>query len=83
MPATERVGMQCLLCRPEAADAEIVYVNVFGERHSHLHFNIAPHRVGDALTGGTGMLRDDARSPSREQLTSGAARLRNAMSAET
>ena len=41
-------------------DADLVYVNVFGERHAHLHFNLAPHRDGDALTGGPGMLKDGA-----------------------
>ena len=36
--------------------AELVYVNVFGERIAHLHFNLAPHRPGGPLTGGPGML---------------------------
>lgn len=38
--------------------AHLVYVNVFGERVAHLHFNIAPHRLGDPLRGGPGMVRE-------------------------
>ncbi len=30
-------------------DADLVYVMVFGEHVAHLHFNMAPHREGDAL----------------------------------
>jgi diadenosine tetraphosphate (Ap4A) HIT family hydrolase len=37
-------------------EAELVYVNVFGERVPHLHFNLAPHRTGDALAGGPGLI---------------------------
>jgi diadenosine tetraphosphate (Ap4A) HIT family hydrolase len=33
--------------------ADLVYVYVFGERVPHLHFNLAPHRRGDALVRGT------------------------------
>lgn len=40
--------------------AELVYVYIFGERVSHLHFNLAPHRDGDALVGAPGLLRPDA-----------------------
>jgi diadenosine tetraphosphate (Ap4A) HIT family hydrolase len=40
--------------------AELVYVYVFGERVSHLHFNLAPHRDGDALAGGPGLIRAGA-----------------------
>ncbi len=65
-----------------ATGAEIVYVNVFGERHAHLHFNLAPHREGDALIGGAGMLRDDAQAPPWEKLTSVAAQIRSAMSTD-
>jgi diadenosine tetraphosphate (Ap4A) HIT family hydrolase len=43
-------------------DAELIYVAVFGERNPHLHFNLAPHRAGDALTGGRG-LADPAAIP--------------------
>lgn len=59
-----------------AADAEVVYVNIFGERHAHLHLNIAPHRTGDALTGGPGMLRADAPVPPAERLAEVAERVR-------
>jgi diadenosine tetraphosphate (Ap4A) HIT family hydrolase len=44
----------------QESGAELVYVNVFGERVAHLHFNIAPHRVGDPLRGGPGMIHADA-----------------------
>jgi diadenosine tetraphosphate (Ap4A) HIT family hydrolase len=44
----------------QESGAELVYVNVFGERVAHLHFNIAPHRTGDPLRGGPGMIREDA-----------------------
>ncbi len=40
----------------EAAGAELTYVYVFGERTPHLHFNLAPHRDGDGLRGGPGVL---------------------------
>ena len=33
----------------QAADAELVYVYVFGDGIPHLHLHLAPHRVGDAL----------------------------------
>jgi diadenosine tetraphosphate (Ap4A) HIT family hydrolase len=46
----------------QESGAEIVYVNVFGERVAHLHFNIAPHRPGDLLRGGPGMVHEDATS---------------------
>jgi diadenosine tetraphosphate (Ap4A) HIT family hydrolase len=36
--------------------AELIYVNVHGDRVAHLHFNLAPHRAGDALIGGPGMI---------------------------
>jgi len=44
----------------QASGADLVYVNVFGERYAHLHFNLAPHSPGDALTGGPGMIGPDA-----------------------
>ncbi len=44
----------------EITGAKLVYVNVFGERVAHLHFNLAPHRDGDALRGGPGMLLETA-----------------------
>ena len=33
----------------EAADAELVFVYVFGGGISHLHVHLGPHRTGDAL----------------------------------
>lgn len=44
----------------EETEASLVYVNVFGERIAHLHFNLAPHRPGDPLRGGPGMLAEGA-----------------------
>lgn len=49
--------------------AELVHVHVFGERVAHLHFNLAPHREGDALTGGPGLLRPDAPEVPTAELT--------------
>ena len=43
-----------------ATGADLVYVYVFGERVAHLHFNLAPHREGDALVGGPGLIRAGA-----------------------
>lgn len=43
-----------------ATAADKVYVYVFGDHVPHLHFNLAPHRPGDALVGGPGLLRPDA-----------------------
>jgi diadenosine tetraphosphate (Ap4A) HIT family hydrolase len=43
----------------EAAGAERTYVYVFGDRIAHLHFNLAPHRDGDGLRGGPGLLDPD------------------------
>lgn len=43
----------------EAAGAEKTYVYVFGDHVPHLHFNLAPHRDGDALRGGPGLLTPD------------------------
>jgi diadenosine tetraphosphate (Ap4A) HIT family hydrolase len=47
-----------VLCNATAADR--VYVYVFGDRVPHLHLNLAPHRPGDALVGGPGLLRAGA-----------------------
>jgi SAM-dependent methyltransferase/diadenosine tetraphosphate (Ap4A) HIT family hydrolase len=44
----------------DAAGADKIYVYVFGDRVPHLHFNLAPHRDGDALRGGPGLLEPDA-----------------------
>jgi diadenosine tetraphosphate (Ap4A) HIT family hydrolase len=43
-----------------AADADKVYVYVFGDRVPHLHFNLAPQRPGGPLVGGPGLIRPDA-----------------------
>jgi diadenosine tetraphosphate (Ap4A) HIT family hydrolase len=43
----------------QVTGADLVYVYVFGERVPHLHFNLAPHRSGDALVGGPGLVRQD------------------------
>ncbi|NJC66257.1 hypothetical protein HC028_17355 [Planosporangium flavigriseum] len=43
-----------------ATAADKIYVYVFGDRVPHLHFNLAPHRPGDALVGGPGLVRPDA-----------------------
>lgn len=40
----------------DAASADKTYVYVFGDHVPHLHFNLAPHRTGDALVGGPGLL---------------------------
>lgn len=44
----------------DAADADKTYIFVFGDHAPHLHFNLAPHRPGDALRGGPGLLDGDA-----------------------
>jgi len=51
-----------------AADAEKTYVYVFGDRVPHLHFNLAPHRAGDALRGGPGLQEPDAVPAEPERL---------------
>lgn len=43
-----------------AAGAEKTYVYIFGDHVPHLHFNLAPHRFGDALRGGPGLMEPDA-----------------------
>lgn len=50
----------------DAASAEKTYVYVFGDHTPHLHFNLAPHREGDALRGGPGLLESDAADADRE-----------------
>jgi diadenosine tetraphosphate (Ap4A) HIT family hydrolase len=47
--------------------ADLIYVLVFGERVAHLHFNLAPHPDGDALTGGSGLANPDAPVPSPDE----------------
>lgn len=59
-----------------ATSADLVYVNVFGERVAHLHFNLAPHRAGDALQGGRAMLTPGATPFPRPEMESLAERLR-------
>ncbi|GAB4056594.1 hypothetical protein GCM10028775_56320 [Catellatospora paridis] len=44
----------------EATGADKVYVNVFGDRVPHLHFNLAPCHPGGPLVGGAGQVRPDA-----------------------
>jgi diadenosine tetraphosphate (Ap4A) HIT family hydrolase len=44
----------------DAAGAEKTYVSIFGDHVPHLHLNLAPHREGDALRGGPGLLVPDA-----------------------
>jgi diadenosine tetraphosphate (Ap4A) HIT family hydrolase len=44
----------------DAAAAPMTYAYVFGDHVAHLHVNLAPHRPGDALVGGPGLLRPDA-----------------------
>jgi diadenosine tetraphosphate (Ap4A) HIT family hydrolase len=61
--------------------SELVYVNVFGERVAHLHFNIAPHTTGDALTGGPGMLAPGSSPLEEATLASIARAVRAAMAA--
>ena len=43
-----------------AARGDLAYVYVFGDRVAHLHLNLAPHREGDALRGGPGLLEPGA-----------------------
>ena len=59
-----------------AADAEKTYVYVFGDRVPHLHFNLAPHRAGDALRGGPGLLEPGADPADPEELATVAAAAR-------
>lgn len=44
----------------DAGGADKTYVYVFGDHTPHLHFNLAPHREGDALRGGPGLLAPGA-----------------------
>lgn len=59
--------------------ADLVYVNVFGDRVAHLHFNLAPHVAGDALTGGAGMIAGSAEPLPRADLADVADRLARAL----
>jgi diadenosine tetraphosphate (Ap4A) HIT family hydrolase len=60
----------------ETTGAQMIYVNVFGERVAHLHFNLGPHKEGDALRGGSAMLAENAPPLPKHDLESIAARLR-------
>jgi diadenosine tetraphosphate (Ap4A) HIT family hydrolase len=60
----------------DTTNAKLVYVNVFGERVPHLHFNLAPHRDGDPLLGGPGMLAENAEPWPRHELEAIAERIR-------
>jgi diadenosine tetraphosphate (Ap4A) HIT family hydrolase len=53
----------------DVTHADLVHVYVFGERVAHLHFNLAPHRDGDALVGGPGLIRRGAPPVSTSELT--------------
>jgi diadenosine tetraphosphate (Ap4A) HIT family hydrolase len=44
----------------ELTEADIVYALIFGDHVPHLHVNLVPHRAGDAVTGGAGLLNPDA-----------------------
>ncbi len=54
----------------EAADAELVYVYVFGGGIPHLHVHLGPHREGDALAAD--IIRGEV---DEERVASGAVRL--------
>jgi diadenosine tetraphosphate (Ap4A) HIT family hydrolase len=61
----------------DAAGAQKTCVYVFGDRTPRLHFNLAPHRDGDALRGGPGLLEPDAQHADRaihEAMAAAAAR---------
>jgi diadenosine tetraphosphate (Ap4A) HIT family hydrolase len=44
----------------ELTEADIVYALIFGDHVSHMHVNLVPHRAGDAVTGGAGLLDPSA-----------------------
>lgn len=75
----------------EAAEAELVYVYVFGGGIPHLHVHLGPHRAGDALgsdiirgevdeehdaSGGTRLVSRDFPEVSHDELRRTAARAR-------
>lgn len=64
----------------DATGAEKIYVYVFGDRVPHLHFNLVPHRFGDVLVGGAGLLKADAPEVDRETHERAAAALRTGLS---
>lgn len=61
----------------EQTAADLVYVTVFGERVAHLHFNLAPHRAGDALQGGRALLAPGAAPLPRAELEALASSLKD------
>ena len=63
----------------DAAGADKAYVYVFGDRVPHLHLNLAPHRDGDALRGGPGLLEPGAEDAARETHERVAAAARDAL----
>jgi diadenosine tetraphosphate (Ap4A) HIT family hydrolase len=62
-----------------AAGSELAYVYVFGDRVAHLHLNLAPHRDGDALRGGPGLLDPAAEAADLATHTGVADAVRNAL----
>jgi diadenosine tetraphosphate (Ap4A) HIT family hydrolase len=62
-----------------AAEAELTYAYVFGERVPHLHVNLAPHTDGDALVGGPGLVRPGAAEVPRETHDAVAGAVRQAL----
>jgi diadenosine tetraphosphate (Ap4A) HIT family hydrolase len=42
---------RCCSALKEAAEAECVYIRVFGDSVPHLHLQLAPRKTGDALGG--------------------------------
>jgi diadenosine tetraphosphate (Ap4A) HIT family hydrolase len=63
----------------DTTNAKLIYVNVFGERVPHLHFNLAPHRDGDPLLGGRGMLAENTEPWPRPELEAVAERIRQTL----
>jgi diadenosine tetraphosphate (Ap4A) HIT family hydrolase len=61
---------RCASALREAADAELVYVYIFGDHVPHMHAHLAPHVEGDALNGS--MLKGDLEE---RELPSGAVAL--------
>jgi len=66
-----------------ATAADKVYVYVFGDRVPHLHFNLAPHRPGDALAGGPGLLQADAQDVDPTVHQAAAAAVKHALATPT
>ena len=60
------------------ADADIVFALMFGDHRPHLHVNLVPHRVGDAVTGGDALIDPSALDLPRDVHEAFVARLRTA-----